>query len=372
MKKVTIRTLALGMALSLTLLATGCGNTASSSAAAENKASESVQTEAPVTSTAPAASEQEKTVVSTVEETSVVEAQEPEKDGFTMYYPESMVETYGENLHLDEKPEKIVCLSNAALQIMVRCDVRPIAVTSPASSVEYPDWVSELPVITTGMSQLDTESIIAMEPDLVIMGKHLQEDFGPILDDAGIPVYYTSEGPSITYTEVKEEAIALTKSFGDQAAQEQVQQEFDDLEARAASFSDKMETKTAMILFSFLPSYQQTSKGYLGSMLSMLPIENLSDTLIDPEDRTAPLDLEKLVELDPEVIFAISPMSADAAELEASYQEEIANNPAIWDNLQAVKNGNIIYLSSEYVTSKGIQIINSMNSLMDLLEEKFG
>ena len=372
MKKVMIRSLVLGMALSLTLLATGCGNTAASSAAAESSTAASVQSEAPEVSVAPAASAQEKTVVSTVEETSVVEAQEPEKDGFTMYYPESMVETYGESLHLDQVPEKIVCLSNAALQIMVRCDVKPIAVTSPASSVEYPDWVSELPVITPGMSQLDTESIIAMEPDLVIMGKHLQEDFGPILDAAGIPVYYTSEGPSITYTEAKEEAIALTKSFGDQEDQEQVQQEFDDLEARAASFSDKMETKTAMILFSFPPSYQQTSKGYLGSMLSMLPIENLSDTLIDPEDRTAPLDLEKLVELDPEVIFAISPMSADAADLEASYQEEIANNPAIWDNLQAVKNGNIIYLSSEYVTSKGIQIINSMNSLMDLLEEKFG
>ena len=87
-----------------------------------------------------------------------MEAEESQEDGFTMYYPESMVETYGESLHLDQVPEKIVCLSNAALQIMVRCDVKPIAVTSSASSVEYPDWVSELPVITTGMSQLDTES----------------------------------------------------------------------------------------------------------------------------------------------------------------------------------------------------------------------
>ena len=56
------------------------------------------------------------------------------------------------------------------------------------------------------MSSLDIESVVSMEPDLVIMGNHLKEDYGAQLDAAGIPVYYTSEGPSITYTEVKEEA----------------------------------------------------------------------------------------------------------------------------------------------------------------------
>ena len=72
-------------------------------------------------------------------------------------------------------------------------------------------------------------------------------------------------------------------------------------------------------------------------MLSMLPFHNLSDTLIDPDDRTAPLDLEKLVELDPEVIFAISPAYDSAEDLEASYAEEMQNNPAVWENLRLLK-----------------------------------
>ena len=88
MKKVMIRSLVLGMALSLTLLATGCGNTAASSAAAESSTAASVQSEAPEVSVAPAASEQEETAASAVEETSAVEAEEPQEDGFTMYYPE--------------------------------------------------------------------------------------------------------------------------------------------------------------------------------------------------------------------------------------------------------------------------------------------
>lgn len=40
-------------------------------------------------------------------------------------------------------------------------------------------------------------------------------------------------------------------------------------------------------------------------------------------------------------------------------------------SLQAVANDNMIYLSNEYVTSKGIQMINSMNALMDLLVKSF-
>lgn len=298
-------------------------------------------------------------------------AKSEESSEFVIEYPSYLEETEGEKLVLDEKPEDIVCLSNSALQILVRSDVYPIAVTSPASSVEYPDWVSELPVIETGMSELDTEKVISMEPDLVIMGQHLQEDYGQLLTDAGIPVYYTSEGPSTTYEEVKEEAEVISTAFGGDTLADEIAGEFEAVEARAAEYSGTHDTKRMMILFSMPPTYQQTSQGYLGSMLSMLPFENLCDTLIDPASRTAPLDQEKLVEMNPEVIFAISPTMPTAEALEAGYKEQFEQNPQIWNNLTAVQNDSIVYLSSEYVTSKGIQIINSMNNLMDLLDEKF-
>ena len=60
-----------------------------------------------------------------------------------------------------------------------------------------------------------------------------------------------------------------------------------------------------------------------------------------------------------------------AEALEEGYNEQFEQNPEIWDSLQAVANDNMIYLSNVYVTSKGIQMINSMNALMDLLDEKF-
>lgn len=297
--------------------------------------------------------------------------QEKEAQTFSIGYPSYLQESQGEALVLEEKPEDIVVLSNSALQILVACGIEPVAVTSPHVQIDYPDWVRELPVISTGMSDLDSESVISMQPDLVIMGVHLKEDYGQQFQDAGIPVYYTSEGPSITYQEVKEEAITLTESFGTKEQLEKMKSDFAEVEQRAADFREKWDSKQMMILFGAPPSYQQTSKGYLGSILAMLPFENMADQVLSEDSRTAPLDLESLLEVNPEILFAISPTAQSAEDLQAVYAEEFEKNPKIWSSLQAVKNDQVIWLSNEYVTSKGVHIIQSIHSLIDMLEEKF-
>lgn len=314
----------------------------------------------------------EQTVVQTTEAQQTEETQ-PEKEGqtFSIGYPSYLQESQGEALVLEEKPEDIVVLSNSALQILVVCGIEPVAVTSPHMQIDYPDWVRELPVISTGMSDLDSESVISMQPDLVIMGVHLKEDYGQQFQDAGIPVYYTSEGPSITYQEVKEEAITLTESFGTKEQLEKMKSDFAEVEQRAADFREKWDSKQMMILFGAPPSYQQTSKGYLGSILAMLPFENMADQVLSEDSRTAPLDLENLLEVNPEILFAISPTAQSAEDLQAVYAEEFEKNPKIWSSLQAVKNDQVIWLSNEYVTSKGVHIIQSIHSLIDMLEEKF-
>lgn len=289
----------------------------------------------------------------------------------TLYYPSYLQESEGEALVLDKMPERIVCLSNAALQILVRCGIQPVAVTEPASSVEYPDWVYELPVISTSMTSLDSEAIIAMEPDLLIVGSYQKETYGQQFADAGIPVYYTSEGPSIAYAEAREEAITLARSFGSEELAAEVEAEFAAVEARAADYAATHDVKSMMIFFHTPGTYFQTSEGYLGSMLAMLPFENLADTVVDPASRTVPTDIETCLTLDPEVIFAISPTAATADVIQDVYEETFAQEPGLWEQFSAVANDDVIYLSSEYVTSKGIQVIDSLNALIDLLEARY-
>lgn len=91
-------------------------------------------------------------------------------------------------------------------------------------------------------------------------------------------------------------------------------------------------------------------------MLAMLPFDNLSDTVTDPAGGTVPMDAETAITLNPEIIFAISPPPPRARICCAIFEEDFAANPA-WQQIDAVKNGNVVYLSKEFVTTKGLQVV---------------
>lgn len=288
---------------------------------------------------------------------------------FTMYYPAHLQEQFGETTQLDKVPERIVCLSNTALQVLARLDIHPVAITSNATS-GLPDWVYELPTISVGMKSLDVESIISYEPDLVILGSYQKEAYGQNFEDAGIDCFYTSEGPSISYSQTKDETLCLAKSFGGDEFEAELASEFEAVEQRCADFTATHETQTMMIFFYQPGTYQQTSKGYLGSMLAMLPFENLTDSLVDGDSPTTTIDTEITLGLNPDIIFAISPSAPSAEVLQETFEATFDENRTLWNQLDAVANNNIVYLGGEYVTSKGLQTVSSINALIDLLEDR--
>ncbi len=285
----------------------------------------------------------------------------------TLYYPSYMQETEGESLSLPAMPQRIVCLSNSALQVLVRCDIRPIAVTTLVANADLPSWVYDLPTVKTGMNGMDIESIIAMEPDLLIVGSYQKETYGEQLAAAGIPVYYTSEGPSIAYDQTREEAITLARSFGGEEMAAKIESEFEAVESRAAAYTASHARRSMLIFFYTPGSYLQTSQGYLGSILSRFPFDNLADSVFDPSMRNVMTDAETTVKLNPEIIFAISPAS-DADAVKAQDEAAFAENPDLWNAMDAIANGSIVYLGKDYVSSKGLQVIDSVNALIDLLE----
>ena len=69
-----------------------------------------------------------------------------------LYYPDFMAESEGETLVLEQEPQRIACLSNAALQVLARCGITPVVITSLSASAEFPEWVYELPTVTVGVN----------------------------------------------------------------------------------------------------------------------------------------------------------------------------------------------------------------------------
>lgn len=293
-----------------------------------------------------------------------------EDEKFIIEYPSYFKEDMGESLVLNKKPEKIIILSSSSLQIAAKYNITPIAHSGLSSNISFPEKFKNLPVITAGMSDLDTESIIAMQPDLLIVSSHFKEKFDETFKNANIPTYYVKAGPSVAYEQVKEEAIVLSKAFGGEKGAQEVKKEFDKIESRAKEFSEKNQGLKSMILFGAPPSYQQTSKAYLGSMLSMLSVKVISDELIGVELRTAPLDFEQFVKADIDLAFAISPTMPTSEAIKNAYEKEFTKNSEVWNNIKVVQEDKVIYLSNEYVLASGIHVIDSINNLIDLLEAK--
>lgn len=135
-------------------------------------------------------------------------------DKFELEYPDFVSQRVGlETLKLDYYPQRIVCLSTSALPVINELDVNLVAVTSTPMGLELKEKYNNLPKIFSGMSDLDTEAIIALKPDLVMLGTQHQKKFGKILEAAGIPVYYTQEGPVITYEQNKLQSLTYAKAF---------------------------------------------------------------------------------------------------------------------------------------------------------------
>ena len=287
----------------------------------------------------------------------------------TLYYPSYLQESEGEALVLDQMPERIVCLSNAALQILVRCGIQPVAVTEPTASVEYPDWVYDLPVISTSMSSLDTEAIIAMEPDLLIVGSYQKETYGQQFADAGIPVYYVDAGHTVPYDSIKMQTEALVNAFGaDSEAGAAMLQRFDDLEARLEDVRAQLEGKTVMVLQSSPPThYIQTSAGTLGSMAEMIGLTNVYE---NDASSMVQLDYETALSYNPDLVLCVG-MSETGEGHRELMEADFANNPEYWNSIPAIANGDVLYLPVRFVSSAGINVVDNIGELADLVLSHF-
>ncbi len=100
------------------------------------------------------------------------EATEAPADGsVTIPYPAGMqAKGFTEAVKLDKMPTKVVSMSTAPVLAMNKLGVHFIAVPK-TSVVTWPENMKDVELLNTSMnSNFDIETVIAMEPDLVILG----------------------------------------------------------------------------------------------------------------------------------------------------------------------------------------------------------
>lgn len=303
------------------------------------------------------------------QETQVQEEQVQEAQGVTIEYPQNMQEKgYTQPLQLEQMPQRVVVMTKAPVLALHELGVKMIAI--PEGGVT--SWPEELDAATeklnTAMnSNFDIETVIALEPDLVVMGYTSQEAYGQALDDAGIPVYYVDAGHTVPYESVKAQTQVLADAFAaDQQAADSLMQGFVKLEERLEEVQADCKGKQVMVLQSSPPNhYIQTESGTLASMAAMMGFGNVYE---NSETSMAQLDLETALSYHPDLVLCVG-ASTQAEEHQKLMEEDFAKNSEYWNSISAIANGDILYFPSSYIASTGIGMLDNMNEFIDLILE---
>ena len=84
----------------------------------------------------------------------------------------------------------------------------------------------------------------------------------------------------------------------------------------------------------------------------------------------APIDFETALELEPDLVLAVG-MSPSSEGHRQVMEEDYKNNPDYWNSIRAIAEGDIIYLPVNYISSAGINVVDHIGALADLITEHF-
>lgn len=341
----------------LALSAAGCGSQDVTIA----DTTQTQETTAPVEKSTEAEEEEEEVTVDTQ---------------FVLEYPADMQALgFTDTLVMEKAPERIVCLSTSPVLALHELGANIIGVPISTVVVWPEDLVNNTESVTFSVmgENYDFEAVLALEPDLVMLASAARDTAGAALESLGVTVYYVYAGHTVSYESVKMQTEVLIDAFDmteeSVAAGQAIMARFAALEARLEETKAKYEGKSVLVLQSNTATshYAQTEKGTLGSMVDMIGFTNVYE---NEGASLAQVDMEQMLSYNPDYIICVGSGSAEYQE--SLMQQAYDSNPDYWYAIEAVANGNVICLDVSYISSAGINVIDKIVGLMDIIEAAIG
>ena len=305
------------------------------------------------------------TGVAGTNDSEVVASEDSVEKEFRLEYTEIMKQQgFTEDIVLESKPERVVCVSTSTTPLLFEVGASLVGI--PTSTVfETPSDYTGEKLQSLMSDDFNIETVVALNPDLVIIPSSSKEQYGDALESSNIPVYYTNSGHSATYESVVQEAEVIINAFGkDSENAKKVLQSFDDLDKKMEESKKALEGKTVMIIAT--TEYIQSKSGTAGSMADMIGLTNVYE---NEQAGMVPLDQETTLGYNPDVILAIG-SSMSEEDNKAVFEAAFAENSEYWGSFEAIKNNKVIYLPSSYMPSTGIGVVKQISDLIDFVYEK--
>ena len=197
-------------------------------------------------------------------------------------------------------------------------------------------------------SSLNAESIIALNPDFVILtgsssgrgGGVAQTELADTLTAANIPVAYFKVTTFDDYLRMLRTCCDIT---GDEQAYAENGQGPADRIAEICAKAEGKQAGSAAVLTTYSGGTRvQSSSTQTGTMLADLGAQNIADS---DKGLFSDYSIEALIQDNPQTIFLL-PMGNSDESAQRALAEQTTQNPA-WAQLDAVKNGRVVTLDPQ-------------------------
>lgn len=250
----------------------------------------------------------------------------------------SITDVRGRTITVDAPPERVVCLVSLCEDVLLELGMRPVARTGEL--LEQPAFLgpaaaAEIPKVPGGFGDPDVETIVALEPDLVIGLLGVHDTLEASLASAA-PVWLTDSASIEDSIRYLRDLGALT-GRGEQAVAAETA--FRAKLADAAATADR--DTTALVVFGQDGTFEIGTGSYLGELLSTIydyPWQQTGQFV-----GSSPYSVEEIAAAGADVIFAMDYNSDDAA---PSFASTLAQDP-LWLQVAAVQTGAVHEVSPD-------------------------
>lgn len=307
-----------------------------------------------------------------------------EEQGVSLPYSKEAQEKYGlpESLTLSAVPQRVVVMTLGPAELLHALGIELLAI--PDTSDKESQWVQEsgAQLLPLTAKTVDTEQLLTLEPDLILLSASKKEAYGTFFEEHGIPVYYTvsSSMDSGVLEEVKAQITLFGTGFGRTTERDALLEQVQALEEKITQWKAQnpgLQGQQMMILLDAPFTYTNTSTTSLGSIMASLGLENMADRIPGLESvmgtGTLQISTEVIVEQNPPLIIA-QPTGAGAGvtvtseAYQKTVEDQLAQDGTLWEAVEAVKEKCILYLGTDaYPGTSGLGIFQCYTYLMEAL-----
>lgn len=262
----------------------------------------------------------------------------------------------GREVTLDEPATRVVALSAADCEVLYAVGAGDLLV-GRGEYCDYPAEVLDVPAVESG-AETNLEQIIALEPQVLLMSSMAQtEDQVAQLEAAGIKVV-VSDAQDIAGVYEAIAMIGALTGHDEQAATviENMKATFTDLAAHA----DELEGKSVYFEVSPLQYGLWTagSGTFMDEIATMLGLTNIFADV----SGWAEISEEQVLAANPDIIVTIAMYYGEGQ----TPEEEILSR-AGWQDVTAVKNGDILNLADNELSRPGPRLADGAQALFDFV-----